>query len=363
MSEDLYINCRRIPEPDPLQQVIVLTGSKRAFCFSYVEHLVHTGSFAKLSHFLPFSTPLSTGLFTGTVRSVVVLSFDFFYPPLPLVLEPDLNMNPRLDMTFCSLVAHLTVVLLWMVVAAAATTFPATVEVDLVFPRNDTYAPSALFPIVFAFQNAALAPSLDPGFDLELWDISSSSLTGYSPALDLTATNFSRSDPLYVYTFVTNLAAAAYRLQWNFDASNCSDQAGSVNVGGGFQNNSVAFTIQTGAQPPDLASTTASCVNTSHFAFNLTGMLDDGIPAPHDGRKTCAVYSDVKSLVAGNPCAVHVGAAAASSISAALTATACAAMSPVVSCPSISAASGGRDTGLTGCIVMLGGLVAALVAM
>lgn len=30
-------------------------------------------------------------------------------------------------------------------------------EVDLVFPHNDTYAPTEWFPIVFAFQNAELA--------------------------------------------------------------------------------------------------------------------------------------------------------------------------------------------------------------
>lgn len=47
-------------------------------------------------------------------------------------------------------------------VGAGAITFPATVEVDLVFPRNDTYTPAALIPIVFAIQNAQLAASLDP---------------------------------------------------------------------------------------------------------------------------------------------------------------------------------------------------------
>ena len=36
------------------------------------------------------------------------------------------------------------------------------VEVDLIFPRNETYAPTAYLPIIFAFQNSHLAPFLDP---------------------------------------------------------------------------------------------------------------------------------------------------------------------------------------------------------
>lgn len=38
-----------------------------------------------------------------------------------------------------------------------------TVELDVVFPRNDTYAPTPIFPVVFAVQNllaAALSTSL-----------------------------------------------------------------------------------------------------------------------------------------------------------------------------------------------------------
>ncbi|KAK3936205.1 hypothetical protein QBC46DRAFT_395595 [Diplogelasinospora grovesii] len=281
-------------------------------------------------------------------------------------------MNSRPTMVSFSLLALLPVALLWaVVVQAGATTFPATVEVDLIFPRNDTYAPSALFPIVFAFQNAALAPSLDPGFDLTLWAVSGLNTTGYSPALDLAATNFSGSDPTYVYTYVTHLnaaddgTAASYRLAWDFSAGNCSDQGGgALKFGGGFRNNSIEFTIQSGAQAPDLvaatASAAASCSNISHFAFNLTDTLNVALPAQYDSRNTCAVFSDVQPLVAGNPCAVQVGTATASSISAALTATACAAVSPVVSCPSTNAAPGGQDTGYT---VVLGGIVAAFVAM
>ncbi|KAK3934564.1 hypothetical protein QBC46DRAFT_399473 [Diplogelasinospora grovesii] len=270
-----------------------------------------------------------------------------------------------------SLSAVLPAALLWAT-QVGATTFPATVEVDLIFPRNETYAPSALFPIVFAFQNAALVPSLDPGFDLTLWDSTGNNTIPGQPVLNLWATNFSGNDPTYVYTYVTALntteggASASHRLTWGFSAGNCSDKYGALTFGGGFVGSGVEFTIQSGAQQPDLVAATAnsaSCANITHFAFNLTGTLDVAVPAEHDGRNTCAVFSDVQPQVAGNPCAVQVSSATASSISAALTATACAAANPVVSCKSTNAAAKGWKTGNTAYTAVLGGLVVAFVAM
>lgn len=194
-----------------------------------------------------------------------------------------------------------------------------------------------VFPIVFAFQNAALAPSLDPGFDLTIWDPNGS--TAHSPMLDLKWTNFTASDPTYVYRGINLTDGGAYRLVWSFGAGNCSGEGGPVVIGGGFRGRSVDFTIENGAQQPDLMAATAGNVaSCTHFAFNLTGTLDVPLGAHYDGRNTCAVFSDVNPLVAGDPCAVQVSSATASSISAALVATACAASRTGMSCPSSNVA-------------------------
>ncbi|KAL0466563.1 hypothetical protein QR685DRAFT_99617 [Neurospora intermedia] len=260
--------------------------------------------------------------------------------------------------------AFLSAVLLWAMQVGAQATFPATVEVDLIFPRNDTYAPSTLFPIVFAFQNAALAPSLDPSLDLLLWDSTFSHADDYT--VKLKSTNFT-NEPTFVYTYISTLnttadgAPTSYMLSWELGARNCSHFGV---IGGGFRSLGVTFTIANGAPEPDLVGATANsalCTDASYFAFNLTGTVDV-YPAQYDGRNSCAVLSDVQPLVDGDPCAVHVDSATASSISAALTATACAdAVIPLVSCPSkqnVAAA----DT-KTGFPAMLSGFVAALVAM
>ena len=44
----------------------------------------------------------------------------------------------------------------------AVVQYPATIEFDVVFPRNDTYAPAAVFPIVFALQNSKDAAAFRP---------------------------------------------------------------------------------------------------------------------------------------------------------------------------------------------------------
>lgn len=279
-------------------------------------------------------------------------------------------------MAFSSRVGLLPVALLSTVAQwASATTFPSTVEVDLVFPHNDSYAPSTIFPIVFAFQNAALAPTLDPGFELSILqngDVNSN--VTYSPQLDLRNTNFSGSDPYYVYTFLSNINTTSdgnptpYLLQWQFGAGNCSGPAsGTSNITGGFRTMNVFFTIQNGAQVPDLTASadTSTCSNISHFAFNVTDtlpVLDPG--EKYDGRNTCAVLSDEQPMPSGNPCAVQVGSATASSISAAMTATICAGPSPSVSCPpSKNAGPRAQDPAFRGTTTLLGGLVATLVIM
>ena len=230
--------------------------------------------------------------------------------------------------------------------SSGATTFPAIVEVDLIFPRNDTYAPSAIFPIVFAFQNSSLVPSLDPGFDLNI-RYGQNFSKSLGPAIPLKATNLTNGTT-YVYTYVTGIKAeandtpASYLLSWSFGAGNCSNTEGAVKLGGGWRDNGVGFTIKNGAQTPDLGSSVSSCASASHLAFNVTKVLDVPLPSQYDGHKTCAVFSDEQPLVPGNPCAANPDTAAQSSISAALTATACTAATPVVSCPA-SHNGGSRD--------------------
>jgi hypothetical protein len=51
--------------------------------------------------------------------------------------------------------------------SALAQTYPAIVEYDVIFPRNDTYAPVAVMPVVFAIQNPQAGVPLQ--FEIGRW--------------------------------------------------------------------------------------------------------------------------------------------------------------------------------------------------
>jgi hypothetical protein len=311
--------------------------------------------------------PVPWGLQVPCIASSILFSALHLSLSLSTLPFSDFSLStPPLttEMAAISLLAMLPVALVWMAQLVDATTFPATVEVDLIFPRNDTYAPTALFPVVFAFQNAALVPSLDPGISITLYNgASASKATVATPVLDLRNTNFTGSDPTYVSTYITGLdklSDGAYTLNWQTSAGNCSNTNGPLTFGGGWVGTSLHFSVKKGAQQPDLVAATASCTNASHFAFNLTGTLPVTQSDQWDGHSSCAVFADVQQpQVAGNPCAVVVSAAQASNISASMTASACAAVSPVVSCPpsNNSAAAGSRavafSTAVLGSLVMV----------
>ncbi|KAF4439700.1 hypothetical protein F53441_12511 [Fusarium austroafricanum] len=45
-----------------------------------------------------------------------------------------------------------------------------TLEIDLVFPRNETYSPTPMFPLVFSYRNPQLIPLLRPFILYQIWD-------------------------------------------------------------------------------------------------------------------------------------------------------------------------------------------------
>ncbi|AEO70564.1 uncharacterized protein THITE_2122187 [Thermothielavioides terrestris NRRL 8126] len=267
--------------------------------------------------------------------------------------------------------------LLWAAGAAlgadtATPTFPATFEVDLIFPRNETYAPTPFFPIVFAVQNAALARSIETDFDLELYDTTAGhNFSGESPFLKPERFNFT-TEPTYIYTWVASLgtthglAETTHQLSWSFSSVNCSNSSEYFHLGGALQPaNPVFFTIRNGTQQTDFVAALAnneSCADRSHAAFNVTGTLP-AAPLLQNGYNSCAVLSNVQPFVSGNPCAVKLSTETASSIMAAMTAEVCKDNNNNVtflSCPSTGAAPSGR--GKARYTVMLGalGFIAAL---
>lgn len=174
----------------------------------------------------------------------------------------------------------------------------------------------------------------------------------------------------------TNGSAVQYQLMWQFLVGNCTkptahdppkyNYAEDVIITG-----TELFTIQPGAQQPDLPG---PCPTYS-FAYDILGTS----PLQRDNGEllyTCNLIS--KSTASANPCGAKVDDTMASSISAALTASACAASPTVLGsrCPSPSSppppaetteekSLGSRvgsdlGTGMTGVLGLMGPLLAGV---
>jgi hypothetical protein len=258
--------------------------------------------------------------------------------------------------------------------AASQLTFPAMVEADLIFPRNDTYATTRLMPVVFAIQNAKLAYPLDIGFSWNLWPVSGSAnatvpkLLGLG-TLDLSQANLTSNSPFYAFGAIDSLAATGgtWALIWTISWGNCSGGLDQMTASSS-NTSRVIFTTNNGGSQPDLVAATAdgTCTSSESFTFNVTGTENVGYPPDYDARTSCAVLPTTLPSPAPNPCGARVDASAASSISAALTGTACGGSSSAPSCPpSTTAKSAGHKgaqfpVGTLGCLIALGWLLVVI---
>lgn len=226
-------------------------------------------------------------------------------------------------------------------------TSPQTVEVDLIFPRNETYAPISLMPMVFAIQNFRVAKSLLLKFDYTLEQvpyIKTKPLYGIS---DLKYTNYSGSRNHFQYAWTTKLnnTEGTWLFTWTLRALNCSQPTEADPEDPGPQkplhletvimSNSVYFTTTHGAKQPDLVAATqdGACAESQADTMNITGILDVPWSDSYWGSQSaCPLLSTVTPTA--NPCGVKIDSSAASSISYVIQSSAClSAVTPTVACP------------------------------
>jgi hypothetical protein len=237
----------------------------------------------------------------------------------------------------------------WLLLAlltcwSSAQTFPSIAEVDLLFPRNDTYAPTVLMPVVFAIQNSPVAVPLDLALEWHLYQLTNGNTTAVGNGF-ITKSYFtaSTSGPYYEYSSLYNLTTleGTWSLLWTLSSVNCTQfPTSDSSILGYIQGNTVIFTTKNGAQATDLVAATADdvCASAESFTFNVTGVENVSVGSGNSVT-SCAVVASMSPTSSPNPCAAQLNAAGASSISAALTTSACSLPSSLVSCPAKSAGS------------------------
>ena len=212
-------------------------------------------------------------------------------------------------------------------------------EIGVVFPRNETYAPTDNFPIVFALQNAELAKHLRLHITSMIRngpDLRSGFGSGW---FDLADINFT-TEPYLVYKYVTADTDGPHQLFAYTDWLSCDKSGNKVSfISGGTNytvNFGVDFTIQKGAQEVDLVAATANdttCSGQVGFTLNVT---DETHEADASGRMpggTCAVLASPNPTPTVGPCRVKIDTAAEASMSAVRRAKLCKGINPPDDCP------------------------------
>ncbi|KAE8149793.1 hypothetical protein BDV25DRAFT_122070 [Aspergillus avenaceus] len=189
---------------------------------------------------------------------------------------------------------------------------PQTIELDLVFPRNDTYTRSANFPIIMGLQNAQVAWPQGVLWDwkLERLDEESLPLHGTFPPRSYYFDNqlYTRgeapSDPFFHYHFPADLQDVLYgqwRYSWRFGFwQNCSF------VGAYSRNNfryqphqEIIFSIGSSGRPLDLQDVMQQCPGVP-VALEIT----DSILNVLTGLENCPVVNETAPTP--NPCALKL---------------------------------------------------------
>ncbi|KAJ5338503.1 hypothetical protein N7452_005231 [Penicillium brevicompactum] len=229
----------------------------------------------------------------------------------------------------------------------AETTGLGLAEVDLIFPRNGTFGPMTLTPIVFAIQNPAAIDRLYPYITYGLWPVDlppgNQTLNNNLVQHHLPNTTNTTGSTAFLEASIANTLNTEndWEFVWKMDWTNCSTSSNEttsdgepkpkVNLNNPWAGQSVRFTTKKGASQPNLTALTADdkCGDASALAFNITQTLE-AQSGYYEGEK-CAVLASPAPTPA--PCKVSVAPAAASSISSTLIAAQCAAPTPGISCP------------------------------
>jgi hypothetical protein len=193
--------------------------------------------------------------------------------------------------------------------AAYAQSFPTTVELDLAYPHNETYAPTILMPLVFTFRNPAA------------W-----------------------------------IALGNYNSTWQLDYSNCTVSAPAGDAQQGLFSNetwkSAVFAVSNGGRPVDLTKETECPAGGpgSGVVFNVTATrtLENATHLYLENSGVCPILADMglsphaTITAAPSPCAATFDAALVSSMEANITADYCIRMknggplttaNPDITCP------------------------------
>ncbi|KAK2874928.1 hypothetical protein FQN49_001929 [Arthroderma sp. PD_2] len=238
--------------------------------------------------------------------------------------------------------------------AASNNTFPRILEADLVFPRNDTYAPIPYMPFVLAIQNFHTTKSF---YRMLKYNFSTASDPEHPIVSDSISFHnylygsFDRGDTKFISDFTTalNNTEGNWLFSWEWTISNCSKstkysdnpiskELNFVDTNFTSQRSQVYFNTKNGFQEADfLAATQDGTCNDgtgSGLAFNITGNEDNVAGGQYYfDSPECPIISGTTQTP--NPCEVKIDDETAADILFSIQSGACLQHNDTSVCPPV----------------------------
>ncbi|EHA45896.1 hypothetical protein MGG_03043 [Pyricularia oryzae 70-15] len=187
---------------------------------------------------------------------------------------------------------------------------PTDVQVDLLFPRNETYAPAPWFPIIFAIRNLDAAWPLDVDLQVDVFSVGSRrNQTQHVSWQDIGLYSVPTPERHYFHMPAINMIEGAtdrYNIVWRLriwnrcfggdddddDDTNTTEARSWTNDPAPFRMQNLSFSTAPGAMLPDVETSIASCPEPSERSSAAVRILKVR-ESSADGGRPCPVMEDI----------------------------------------------------------------------
>ncbi|KAJ4005462.1 hypothetical protein NW752_002295 [Fusarium irregulare] len=203
-------------------------------------------------------------------------------------------------------------------------------QIDLVFPRNETYSPSPIMPIVFSFRNTELLPFLRPTISYEVWNYDNFSADAARGDIEVPSVNETTVNPhiefkWHLHHFNTEGTwKASFHIRWIHCYVSPADQGrgeldmldvNETDIG-------VIFTTKGTSKEIDLVEATSkNCSSPVGTTIKVTDSMRTPFSSSAYDQDVCPVVASPP--IEADSCDVTLDATVASSIDAAMTSWVC----------------------------------------
>ncbi|KAK4195985.1 hypothetical protein QBC40DRAFT_288050 [Triangularia verruculosa] len=204
---------------------------------------------------------------------------------------------------------HFLVWTFWSLVGLFGTTAQASsmMQIDLVFPRNETYTTDERMPVVFSIRNAQLGPLLQPSIEYKVRNRSDLGQDGPSNNHLFLNTNWTDHEPYFAYTFINMTAEGTFQMFWASSWAFCNQTGDRTKLVRDHAAELLSFTIKKDAPATNLLDLTPSVHSCNTSPGVSISISNTTAVQPFPNRGSCALMDPFNPVgVSLDPCGVTI---------------------------------------------------------